>query len=197
MALTKSKAANIFTPEGNSLAVFIDINDGELKLKDVFGGLQLFTDLVGGGGLNLQNDALMTSTLTAIVDKDNTASALLVATNKVATSGELTLNGNELTNFVPSVPAGGTLTINSANEDTYNSTVYFVTGAVTITIDNSVRQGFNISVVQIDSNQATFAASGGSLTLRNRQSHTQTAGQYATVTLIRYNNDLILAGDTA
>jgi hypothetical protein len=37
MALTKSKAANIFTPEGNSLAVFIDIDDGQLKLKDVFG----------------------------------------------------------------------------------------------------------------------------------------------------------------
>jgi hypothetical protein len=159
MALTKSKAANIFTPEGNSLAVFIDIDDGELKLKDVFGALQSFSDLISDGGLNL--------------------------------------NGNELINFVPSVPAGGALTINSTNEDTYNSTVYFVTGAVTITINSSVRQGFNISVIQTDANQATFAASGGSLTLRNRQGHDQTAGQYATVTLIKYNNDLILAGDTA
>jgi hypothetical protein len=42
MALTKSKAANIFTPEGNSLAVFIDIDDGQLKLKDVFGGVSTF-----------------------------------------------------------------------------------------------------------------------------------------------------------
>jgi len=42
MALTKSKAANIFTPEGNSLAVFIDIDDGQLKLKDVFGDVSPF-----------------------------------------------------------------------------------------------------------------------------------------------------------
>jgi len=83
MALTRSKPASIFTPEGNSLAVFIDVNDGELKLKDVFGGVQLFSDLAGGGGLNLKDDALMTATLTEVVDKDNTASALLLSTDKV------------------------------------------------------------------------------------------------------------------
>jgi hypothetical protein len=40
MALTSSKASSIFTPEGNSLAVFIDVVDGNLKVKDVFGGVE-------------------------------------------------------------------------------------------------------------------------------------------------------------
>jgi hypothetical protein len=254
MALTRSTAATIFSPEGNSLAVFIDVTDGELKLKDVFGDILPFSTIVGGGGLNLQNDALMTSTLTPIVDKDNTASALSISTEKtkiessqqcplevestgvgggialmdntttnntsvgigalgdnlcfraggepagnmrLLSTGTLTLLGNELTNFTPAIPTGGVITINSSNQDTYNGCVYVVTGAVTITVDNSVREGFNLSVIQADVNQATFAASGGSLTLRNRQGNTQTAGQYACVTLIRIGNNLILAGDTA
>jgi hypothetical protein len=84
MALTRSKPASIFTPEGNSLAVFIDVADGTLKLKDVFGGVELFSDFIsGGGGLNLKDDVLISATLTEVVDKDNTSSALLLATNKV------------------------------------------------------------------------------------------------------------------
>jgi hypothetical protein len=87
MALTRSTAASIFSPEGNSLAVFIDVNDGELKLKDVFGDILPFSSIVGGGGLNLQNDALMTSTLTPIVDKDNTASVLRISTQDATNYG--------------------------------------------------------------------------------------------------------------
>ena len=51
MALTKSEASKIFTPEGNSLAVFIDIDDGQIKLKDVFGDVlplsSVFTATIG------------------------------------------------------------------------------------------------------------------------------------------------------
>jgi hypothetical protein len=39
MALTRSRASSIFTPQGNSLAVFIDVVDGVIKLKDVFGNI--------------------------------------------------------------------------------------------------------------------------------------------------------------
>jgi hypothetical protein len=45
MALTRSTAATIFSPEGNSLAVFIDVTDGELKLKDVFGNVSPFVNI--------------------------------------------------------------------------------------------------------------------------------------------------------
>jgi hypothetical protein len=111
--------------------------------------------------------------------------------------GDGDLEGNTLVNFVPSLPAGGALSVSGGNQETYKGAVYVVTGAVTIDINDAVSEGFNMSVVQSDANQATFTASGGSLTLRNRQGHTQTAGQYACVTLLRVGNNLILAGDTA
>lgn len=42
--VTTSKANNITSPNGNSLAVFVDGNDDELKLKDVRGNVQPFSD---------------------------------------------------------------------------------------------------------------------------------------------------------
>jgi hypothetical protein len=105
--------------------------------------------------------------------------------------------GNQLTNFIPSIFTDAIgVTIDSTNEDSYCATVLEVTGAITVTIDDSVRDGFNISIIQMDANNCTFAASGGSLTLQNRQGHTQTNGQWATVTLFKNGNNLILAGDT-
>lgn len=105
--------------------------------------------------------------------------------------------GNELRNFVPYIDADSVgITIDSTNQNTYCGSVLEVTGAITVTIDDSVRNGFSISVIQMDANNCTFAASGGSLTLQNRQGHTQTNGQWATVTLFKNGNNLILAGDT-
>jgi hypothetical protein len=105
--------------------------------------------------------------------------------------------GNQLTNFIPSIFTDAIgVTIDSTNENSYCATVLEVTGAITVTIDDSVRDGFNISIIQMDANNTTFAASGGSLTLQNRQGHTQTNGQWATVTLFKNGNNLILAGDT-
>jgi hypothetical protein len=46
MALTKSLASSIFSPEGNSLAVFIDVTDNVMKVKDVFGNISVFPDVV-------------------------------------------------------------------------------------------------------------------------------------------------------
>ena len=45
MALTKSLASDIFTPEGNSLAVFIDVTDNVMKVKDVFGNVSPFVSV--------------------------------------------------------------------------------------------------------------------------------------------------------
>jgi len=89
MALTRSKPASIFTPEGNSLAVFIDVADGTLKLKDVFGDVELFSNFIsgGGGGLNLLNDVVISAILTQVVDKDNTPSALRISTTDITNYG--------------------------------------------------------------------------------------------------------------
>lgn len=104
--------------------------------------------------------------------------------------------GNELYNFVPLVFTGAALVVSSSNQDVYCGGVYEVTGAVNITIDDSVRDGFSMSVIQMDANQCTIIA-GGTLTLRNRQGHTQSAGQWATLSLFKNGSNLILAGDTA
>jgi hypothetical protein len=109
-----------------------------------------------------------------------------------------TFRGNKLINFVPEIQANTvSFTIDSTNQDNYCGAVAEITGAITVTIDDSVRDGFSVSIIQMDANNTTFAASGGSLTLRNRQGHTQTNGQWATVTLFKNGNNLILAGDTA
>lgn len=115
---------------------------------------------------------------------------------RLLANGTFTFLGNPITNFVPITQSGGAITINSSNQDTYCGNVYNVTGAVTITIADTVRDGFNMSVVQMDANQCTIAATG-TLTLRNRQSHTQSAGQWATLSLLKTGNNLVLSGDTA
>jgi hypothetical protein len=97
MALTQSKPASIFTPEGNSLAVFIDVADGTLKLKDVFGDVELFSDFIsggGGGGLNLKDDVVISATLTEVVDKDNTPSVLRISTIDLTNYGGGDINTN-------------------------------------------------------------------------------------------------------
>lgn len=49
MALTLSRAVDILTPDGNSLALFIDASDNLLKLKDVNGNIELFSTYINGG----------------------------------------------------------------------------------------------------------------------------------------------------
>jgi len=111
-------------------------------------------------------------------------------------SGNTSLLGNVLTNFIPSIQTSAiNLTINSANQDTFCGAVLEVTGALTITFDASIRNGFSVSVIQESANSTTFATTGA-LTLRNRQGHTKTFGQWSTVTLYKSGSDLVLAGDT-
>lgn len=109
----------------------------------------------------------------------------------------LTLRGNKLVNFIPETNARNTnFTIDSTNQDTLCGAVIEASNALTITIDASVRNGFNVSIIQMTANNSTIVGAGG-LTLRNRQGHTQTAGQWATISLYRdYSTNLILAGDT-
>jgi len=45
-SVTKSQSQNIKSPEGNSLAVFVDGNDDVMKVKDVRGNVQKLTDYI-------------------------------------------------------------------------------------------------------------------------------------------------------
>ena len=48
--VTKSQQNNITSPNGNSLAVFVEGTTGVMKVKDVMGNIQPLSDFVGGGG---------------------------------------------------------------------------------------------------------------------------------------------------
>lgn len=68
--------------------------------------------------------------------------------------------------------------------------------AITVTVPSGLGVGFNCVVIQKGAGQITFSPS--STTLRNRQSHTKSAGQWAAVSLVAHAaNDLTLGGDTA
>jgi len=69
--------------------------------------------------------------------------------------------------------------------------------AITITVPTALGAGFNCMIVQDGAGQITFAGSGG-MNIRNRSTHTKTAGQYAAASLlVTASNNCILMGDTA
>jgi hypothetical protein len=113
----------------------------------------------------------------------------------ISNAGVINLHGNTLRNFKASTSTLSSLTVDSSNGATYTGTVFLCSGS-SVTIDASVDDGFNLSVIQSTSTQTTISVTGG-LTIRNRQGHTATAGQYATVTLLKRGSDLYLGGDTA
>jgi hypothetical protein len=74
--------------------------------------------------------------------------------------------------------------------------------AITLTLPDSLAEGFNCTLVQGGAGQVTLSAAGGA-TLRNRQSHAKIAGQWGVVALhVRGNSggsaaEYVFGGDTA
>lgn len=123
--------------------------------------------------------------------------SIIRSTGQVTIPEGLTLSGSKFINFIPETNSRSTnFTIDSTNQDTLCGSIIEVSNAVTITIDASVRDGFNVSIIQMTANSSTFATTGA-ITLRNRQGHNKTFGQWATVTLYKFGSNLVLAGDTA
>jgi trimeric autotransporter adhesin len=94
--------------------------------------------------------------------------------------------------------AGSTDTLSTADDGGF---VFYATGC-TVTLPNNLPVGFSCALVQESASAVvTSAQSGGTRT--NRQSHTRTGGQWATVTVyVRANvggtaAQWVLAGDTA
>jgi hypothetical protein len=108
------------------------------------------------------------------------------------------VNGQVLQNFVPNQAGTSVnLTLNSANSATYNSSVITLTGALTITFDASLPNGFNVTLIQLDAAISSIAGTGG-VVIGNRQGHAKNNGQYSVVSIIKYTNVLaILGGDTS
>lgn len=91
--------------------------------------------------------------------------------------------------------SGTTDTITSADN---GKVIYYTNAAaVTVTVDNTLSVGFTCTVVQSGAGQVTFNA-GASMTRRQRQSYTKTAGQYALANLhCHTSGEFILQGDLA
>ncbi len=91
MAVTKSNKSNITSPNGNSLALFVDINDDKLKMKDINGEVQPLDDFVSvsGGTLQIEGGALINATLQNVTDAENNVSQLQLATNATKINGNL------------------------------------------------------------------------------------------------------------
>lgn len=111
-------------------------------------------------------------------------------------AGVIDFQAGQLKNYSASQNSGGALTITSANSSTYNGSVYNVTGAVTISADNTVPDGFSMTIIQQDANSCTISAGTG-LTLRNRQGNTKSNGQWSVISIVRTGSNLILGGDTS
>ena len=99
MGVTKSNKNNIKSPLGNSLALFVDYNDNQLKLKDIRGNVQGITDYVTGipsGVLQLENGVPLDSTYRAVQDQNGNNSPLYMSLNGVTAIG----TGGIMTNTV-------------------------------------------------------------------------------------------------
>jgi hypothetical protein len=102
MTVTKSSQNNLTSPNGNSLAVFVDIADNTLKLKDINGNVEGFTTYLpptplGDGVLQLQNGVPLDGTLRAVTDQNNTASTLKLSTASAQFTSSVQITTNDTT----------------------------------------------------------------------------------------------------
>jgi hypothetical protein len=104
MSVTKSNQNNLTSPDGNSLAVFVDINDNALKLKDINGNVEGFTTYLPPtplttGLLQLQGGVALSSTLTSVTDQNNTTSPLKLSTTGVQIESPLRITTSDASGF--------------------------------------------------------------------------------------------------
>ena len=129
---------------------------------------------------------------------------LYVDDNPVAISGDFNagslsdynFDGNSIEGFAATVVDETSTSYTLSASDAGKMIVINNSENATVTVPQGLSAGFNCSFLQKGAGSISFSASG--TTINNRQSHTQTAGQYAMATLICYDTDtFVLAGDTA
>jgi hypothetical protein len=129
----------------------------------------------------------------ATVSASNTIQLGNTSTTSVNTSGGLTANAAVTSEITSS------FTIDANNAETYKGKIIICnpSAAITITFAASLPTGFNCMVLQksADANKITFAA-GSSVTIKNRNNYTATAGNYALATIVHIGGNIIVtAGD--
>ena len=129
----------------------------------------------------------------ATVTTSNTIQLGNSSIENVNTSGGLTANAAVTSEITSS------FTIDANNAETYKGKIIICnpSAAITITFAASLPTGFNCMVLQksADANKVTFAA-GTSVTIKNRNNYTATAGNYALATIVHIGGNIIVtAGD--
>ena len=182
---------------------------GEIKTE-----LSLAKGDVGLG--NVENTALSTWAGTTNITTIGTISNLIIANAgnigsasdtdaiAIASGGDVTFSQTVTSNGYK-MSSGGYTTITGTShtlaEADDGKVLLFTNGdPITLTVPAGLTLGHSCTVIQQGAGQITFTPS--STTIRNRQSHTKTAGQYARVGLFHYqesstSNFYNLGGDTA
>lgn len=114
-----------------------------------------------------------------------------------ATGADIDAGGYKLKNFDADVLTDSNTSITLSA--THRGKILHTTSAsaVTVTIPDTCESGFTCTVRQEGAGQITFAA-GSNMTLRNRQSHTKSAGQYSGVCVsVEGTGYVYIQGDTA
>lgn len=158
MGVTKSNKNNIKSPLGNSLALFVDYNDNQLKLKDISGNVQDITDYVNGipaGVLQLENGVPLDSTYRPVQDYVGNNSPLYMSLNGVTaigTGGIMTntvfgaasslYNGTAYENTILGYNSAPNLSLNGSSLLTYTGFGNVVLGYNNMRIQNAIRNVF-------------------------------------------------------
>ena len=179
-ALTDTPAS--YTGEGGKL----------VRVKTAEDGLEFVTPPSGSG--DVAGPASAT---------DNTLPRFDGATGKlVQGSGVAVTDADEISGYRGNINAQTGTTYTLVAADTGKVVECSNAAAITLTLPTNAAVGFCCTVVQGASGQITLTPASGA-TLRHRQSHTKTAGQWAGVTLYVRSNaggtaaEWVLMGDTA
>ena len=114
-------------------------------------------------------------------------------------SNDINVNGAATANAAVTSEITSSFTIDANNAETYKGKIIICnpSAGITITFAASLPTGFNCMVLQksVDANKVTFAA-GSSVTIKNRNNYTATAGNYALATIVHIGGNIIVtAGD--
>jgi hypothetical protein len=118
----------------------------------------------------------------------------------LAYQGGLWRNHKGIRTIFYNTQSGSAYTLVTA--DAGRTTYLTSASAVTLTLPNNLTVGYNCKIIQAAAGQVTFSPASGA-SLRNRQSHAKTAGQWAECTLQVVSNsggtaaEYVLSGDTA
>ena len=128
-------------------------------------------------------------------DADDTTTGTVTA-GGFSTAGSVTSNGYKMSSGGYTDIVGTSHTLAAAD----NGKVLLFTNAsaITLTVPSGLTSGHSCTVIQVSGGQITFDNDSGATEIRNRQSHTKTAGRDARVGLVQYQPDKYnLGGDTA